>query len=293
MIDIDKASDFMQSHARVIDRRRFELLTAGGDPDGAVAALAGYANPDGGFGWALEPDLRAAGSQPAGALHAFEVLEEIAPATSPLAVRLCDWLESVSLADGGLPFALPGAAGPGSAPWWASADHSRSSLHITSAVCGIAHCVARHDPAVAGHVWLARATAFCLREIAALERPPFAIALRFVLLFLDAVHDQSDDAARELERLGAWIPKSGAIPVVGGAEGEQIRPLDLSPEPGRPLRALLDPEVIAADTRRLAGEQQDDGGWDVDWSPSSPAAVLEWRGYATVGAVTILTAEHG
>jgi hypothetical protein len=291
MIDIDKASDFMQTHARVIDRRRFEHLTAGGDPAGAVAALAAYANPDGGFGWALEPDLRAAGSQPAGALHAFEVLEEIAPVTSPLAVRLCDWLESVSLADGGLPFALPGAAGPGSAPWWAGADHSRSSLHITSAVCGNAHRVARHDPGVAGHAWLARATAFCLREIGALERPPFAIALRFVLLFLDAVHDQSDGAARELERLGAWIPKSGAIPVVGGAEGERIRPLDLSPEPGRPLRALLDPDVIAADTRRLAGEQLDDGGWDVDWSPSSPAAVLEWRGYATVRAVTILAGE--
>ena len=135
MIDIDKASDFMQTHARVIDRRRFELLTAGGDPDGAVAALAGYANPDGGFGWALEPDLRAAGSQPAGALHAFEVLEEIAPATSPLAVRLCDWLESVSLADGGLPFAVPGAAGPGSAPWWAGADHS-TSRRSRGARCG-------------------------------------------------------------------------------------------------------------------------------------------------------------
>lgn len=91
----------MDMHARRIDRRRFDLLFGDGDPEAAIAALAGYANPDGGFGWALEPDLRSASSQPVGAVHAFEVLEEIAPSTSPLAARLCDWLESVSLPDGG------------------------------------------------------------------------------------------------------------------------------------------------------------------------------------------------
>jgi hypothetical protein len=293
MIDIERTSEFMQTHARQLDRRRFELVTGEGYPDAAVAALNAYANPDGGYGWALEPDLRDPGSQPGGALHAFEVFDEIAPATSPFAATLCDWLESVSLDDGGMPFALPGAGGPGTAPWWAGADHSRSSLHITSAVCGMAHRVARHDPAVAGHAWLARATEFCLREIAELDRSPFAIELMFVLRFLDAIHDTSADAARELERLGERIPESGAVPVAGGAEGEQIRPLDFSPEPGRPLRALFDPDVIAADLDRLAAERKDDGGWDVDWNPSSPAAALEWRGYATVRAVTILTANPG
>jgi hypothetical protein len=68
-----------------------------------------------------------------GVLNAFEVLEEVAPSTSPLAARLSDWLDGVSLANGGLPFALPGTDGPGSAPPWTGVDHSRSSLHITSA----------------------------------------------------------------------------------------------------------------------------------------------------------------
>jgi hypothetical protein len=293
MIDIEKASDFMQTHARLLDRRRFELVTGDGGAEGALAALAAHGNADGGFGWALEPDLRDPGSQPGAALHAFEVFAEVAPATNPRAARLCDWLESVSLADGGLPFALPGAGGPGTAPWWARADPSRSSLHITSAVSGMAHRVARHDPVVAGHAWLERATDFCMREIVALERSPFAIELHFVLDFLDAVHDRRADAARELRRAAAWIPESGAMPVAGGVEGEQIRPLDFSPEAGRPLRALLDPKIIAADLERLAGEQHEDGGWDVDWHPSSPVAALEWRGYVTVRAVSILTANPG
>ena len=48
-----------------------------------LAALDGHRNPDGGYGWGLEADLRSPESQPGAALHAFEVFEEIAPATSP------------------------------------------------------------------------------------------------------------------------------------------------------------------------------------------------------------------
>jgi len=47
------ATDFMATHARVLDRRRFELLQGGTDPSGALAALDGYRNADGGYGWGL------------------------------------------------------------------------------------------------------------------------------------------------------------------------------------------------------------------------------------------------
>ena len=114
----------MDTHARLLDRRRFELLFGDGDPEGVLAALADYANADGGFGWALHPDLPSASSQPVGVLNAFEVLEEVAPSTSPLAARLSDWLDGVSLANGGLPFALPGTDGPGSATDYCQQDKS-------------------------------------------------------------------------------------------------------------------------------------------------------------------------
>lgn len=38
----------------------------------------------------------------------------------------------------------------------------------------------------------------------------------------------------------------------------------------------------------MAGLQQDDGGWTVDFAEVSPAGVLEWRGYETVSAIGIL-----
>jgi hypothetical protein len=288
-IDLPAARDFMATHARVLDRRRFELLD-GADPAGVLAALDGYRNPDGGYGWGLEADLRSPESQPGAAHHAFEVFEEIAPATASRAGALCDWLDAVALPDGGVPMALPLGTTAGSAPWWAGADPSASSLQITSVAAAHAHRVAAHDPAVAAHPWLERATRFCLDAIAGLGEAPGAYVLAFSIRFLDSVHDRSPEAPALLRRLAAFVPDDGRIRVQGGAEDEVLHPLDIAPEPGRPARTLFADDVIAADVERLAGLQQDDGGWVVDFRSASPAGELEWRGYATVEAVRVLRA---
>jgi hypothetical protein len=286
--DLSAAADFMAAHARVLDRRRFELLNGETDPSGVLAALDGYGNPDGGYGWGLEPDLRSPESQPGAAHHAFEVFEEIAPATAPHAAALCDWLESVTLADGGLPMALPLGMAAGSAPWWRGADPSESSLQITALAAGAAHRVAAHDPAVAAHPWLERATRHCLDAIEAIEERPFAYVLAFAVRLLDAIHESHPETAALLERLGGYIPDDGQIRVSGGTEEEVLRPLDVAPHKDRPARGLYAPEVISADLERLAALQQEDGGWVVDFVPSSPAGSLDWRGYVTVRAVDIL-----
>jgi hypothetical protein len=287
-IDLSAANDFMAAHARVLDRRRLELLNGEADPSAALAALDGYRNPDGGYGWGLEPDLRAPESQPGAAHHAFEVFEEIAPVTAPQAAALCDWLDSISLADGGLPMALPLSMAAGSAPWWNTADPSVSSLQITAVTAAAAQRVAPHDPDVAAHPWLERATRYCLTAIEAVQDAPFAYVLAFSLRFLDAVHDSRPEAPGLLRRLGAYIPDDGLIRVTGGAEGEMLRPLDVAPFPNRPIRDLFSDDLISADLERLAGLQQEDGGWIVDFSSASPAGSLDWRGYSTVRAIDIL-----
>jgi hypothetical protein len=152
------ARSFLTAHARVLDRRRFELLFRDGDPGSVLDALRAYRNPDGGFSHGLEPDLRAPESQPAAAFHAFEVLGDLAGVIAPEALELCDWLESVSLPDGGLSFALPIEDPSGCAPFWAEGDSEVFSLQITTIVVAHAARVAEHDPAVAGHPWVAAAT---------------------------------------------------------------------------------------------------------------------------------------
>lgn len=292
-IDVPAAVAFVTTHGRLLDRRRLDVVLGGDDRDGLLAALEGYRNADGGYGWGLEPDLRCVESQPAGAMHAFEVLAEAAPRTTPRAVELCDWLAANSRPDGGLPFALAYADAAGCAPWWRDPDTTTSSLQTTAQVAANAHLVARHDRAVADHPWLARSTRWCLGAIASLDAEPHAYELLFAVRFLDAVAPLEPDAGPLLDRLARYVPADGIVPVAGGTETEALRPLDLARSPGAAARRLFADHVVAAELRRLAAAQQPDGGWTVAFVSSSPAAALEWRAYATVGAVAVLRRDWG
>ncbi|MFF0312134.1 hypothetical protein ACFYSC_32255 [Streptosporangium sp. NPDC004379] len=289
-INLGRARAFMASHARVLDRQRFEAITTGSDAarQAVIHGLDAYRNPDGGYGWGLEPDLRAPESQPGGAQHALEALADAGPATSPHTAALLDWLGSVALPDGGLPFALPISDPSACAPFWVQADPSEPSLQITAAVATQAYRAARWDEAVRDHPWLATATRYCFDAIRGIDEAPFAYVLSFALQFLDIAADTHPEARDLLDRLGRFVPKNGAFAVAGGAEGETLHPLDYAPEPGRSIRGLLDPEAVSDDLDRLELGQRQDGGWVVDFTSHSTAASLEWRGYATVGAVTVL-----
>ncbi len=283
-----RAASFMTTHARLLDRRRFELVCDKADALDVLRALDGYRNADGGYGSGLEPDLRSPESQPAGALHALEVFAEVCPLTTARAAEVCNWLASTTRDDGGLPFALPVTDPAGSASFWVDADQTTSSLHITAAVCSMAHRVARYDAAVRDHPWLERATRFCLEAIGRISSTPHAIELMYVLHFLDVLTDTLPETTNTLHRVATYLPRNGSMRVAGGLDNELLHPLDFSPLPDRPLRAILGADAINADLKRWQDAQQPDGGWLVDFASASPIAALEWRGYATVRAATLL-----
>ena len=287
-VDLAAAADFLAGSARVLDRRRFDLLFGDGTVEPVLAAVDGYRNADGGYGWGLEPDLRSRTSQPGGALHAFEVFADVGAAASDRAVGLGDWLTSATLPDGGLPFALPVPDPAACAPFWAGADATTSSLQITAIVAGAAHRAAARIPALAAHPWLARATGHCLTAIRGLNTAPHPMELAFAVQFLDDAARAGIEAGDAAHRLRSYVPENGLLHVTGGAEDEYMRPLDFSPLPGGPARAFLGAEVVDADLRRLAGQQQPDGGWRVDFDSYSPAATLEWRGHRTIHALCLL-----
>ncbi len=289
-VDLDAARSFMATHARPLDRRRFALAVDGGQAWEVLAALDSYRNPDGGYGWGIEPDLRARTSQPAGAMHAFEAMRECAPATTAHARALCDWLSSASLPGGGLPFARPVDDAAGCAPFWVAADPTEPSLQITCAVAAYAHEVARHDRAVAAHPWLAAATASCMDALVGQAPPSFALEVLYAVRFLDAASATVPGAEDELARIVATLPAGGRLHVTGGADDEFIGPLDLAPWPGTPARELLPAPGVEAELEAVAAAQRPDGGWDATWVSHSPAAQLEWRGYLTVRAVRLLIA---
>src|SRR4051794_4137285 len=155
MPDLAAAAQFVHSHGRLLERRRYEHRY-GATPDaGAVLrAVEAYKNADGGFGL-MEPDLRTPASQPSAVLYAFEVLEEIGQAPPELTRPALDWLTTVTNDDGGIAFALPSAAGYPPAPGGAPQPAPPSSLLMTAAVAAVAYRLDLGD-----HPWLTKATAY-------------------------------------------------------------------------------------------------------------------------------------
>lgn len=110
--DFDAAAEFMATRARVLDRRVFQRLFQGGAPEPVRDAVAAYRNDDGGFGHALEPDLRAAASQPAAVEMALRIMDAADAWDEHLVRDAIDWLVTIAPAEGGAPFGLPTLSGP-------------------------------------------------------------------------------------------------------------------------------------------------------------------------------------
>lgn len=274
VVDVAAARRFVQLSGRLLDRRRLAHLLDGGPPGPVVAAVAAYANPDGGYAGVLEPDVRTLSSQPIAALSAFDVLAEVGAPAPPAALG---WLASVTNPDGGIPFHLPAADDAPQAPWMQPAE--TSSLHMTAAVTAAALRVGVRGP------WADAALAFCRTAVARSER----LSAHELLYALDLLDTAGDLAT--LERLHRQVPAHGRLPVQGGADDEALGPLDLAPRPGSAVRGLLDAGVVDAAVTALAGAQLPDGGWDVDWQVWSPAAHVEWRARLTVEALATLRRE--
>lgn len=187
-----------------------------------------------------------------------------------------------------MPFSLPYSDTVGSAPHWAGADATASSLQMTTQLAAQAHRLARQRTDLAGHPWLAAATAYCPDAIDRMVEAPHAHELMFMVRFLDAVAEHTPRAHQLLDRLSQFMIVNDPTPVAGGAQDEVLYPLDFTPYADAPSRALFDVDAVEADLDRLTRQQQRDGGWVVTFTPYSPAAALEWRGYATVQAVAVL-----
>jgi hypothetical protein len=278
MPDLDAAERFLAAHARVLDRRRFERLFRDAEASAVRDAVAAYANPDGGFGHALEPDGRSPGSQPAAMQMALRVLDEADAWDDGLVARACDWLERSAPPEGGALFVDAPLDGWPHAPWWVPSEGM--SPATTGPIAG-----ALHARGVA-HPWLERATHALWSRVESFSEGG-AYDVRGALAFLQHVPDH-DRAHAALEALAPHVERLATLDP--DAPGEVHGPLDFAPRPDSLARALFDDDVIEAHLDALAAGQRDDGGWAFNWAAWSPAAEAEWRGVLTVDALVGLRA---
>lgn len=269
-VRVHSAIQFVYANARLLDRRRLEHLTGAADADAVLGALAPYLNSDGGFGHALEPDMRAPGNEPSATMLALETILELGVTTHPMIDAAADWIASAASPEGTLPQLSATAAGYPHAPFLSPGGPT----FLTFALAGALWRTEVRSS------WLERATEWCFRELEN-DEDPFAYTVVFGLRFLDAAPD-ADRALTIIDRLRPLLDDDGCMPVAGGIEGERVTPLDLSSLPGSRSRAMFSDEQIADDLNRLEEEQLDDGGWDFDFLHWSPGQANDWRGSYTV-----------
>jgi hypothetical protein len=289
--DFDAAVAFIAASARVIDQRRFERLFQEGPAAPVRDAVAAYRNEDGGFGYALEPDGRAPGSQPAAVEMALRIMNETDAWDEDLVRGACDWLAAIAPAEGGAAFVEPAIAGWPHAPWWVPEDGHPSSLVATGLIAGTLHTRG------VSHPWLDGATTVMWNRIDKLGAVHGGLAtdgaaayeMFGVLGFLQHVPDR--DRAREVfGRVGPLILERKLVEFDPDAAGEVHGVLDFAPEPDSLARTLFDDATVNAHLDHLAGAQLEDGGWTFNWPAWSPAAERDWRGFLTVDALRLLRA---
>lgn len=320
-VDLAAAESFLRREGRLLEVRRFERAFGGGGGRDVSSALAAYRNADGGWAGLLEPDLRTTVSQPQSAELALRVFDELGAVPADVAAGLCDWLQTVSGADGGVPFTHPSARAHPAAPHWHHADGETSSLNPTAALVGLLH---RHG---VEHPWLDRATGFCWDAsgvggngtgAGGSDAPDGAVAgdgasatgvegaasatgvealdlysVRAALWLLDPAVPDAPHPDLLRERLAVGVREHVALDpalTAPGAPGHHIGPLEVAPFPGDPGRAFLPDDAVEVALDALASRQEPDGGWAVNFDPVSTAATVEWRGWATLQALLVLRA---
>src|SRR5687768_13485136 len=92
-VSLDKARDFVYQHGVLWERALFAYLFEGGSRERALGCLASYQNEDGGWGHALEHDVRAPVSNAMTTEHALALMREFNLADSALLAATAAWCE--------------------------------------------------------------------------------------------------------------------------------------------------------------------------------------------------------
>ncbi|MFI8293901.1 hypothetical protein ACIGBL_32680 [Streptomyces sp. NPDC085614] len=290
-----RAEHFVWLTARVLEQRRFAYHFLRGGAEPVEVALAAYLNEDGGYGHALEPDLRGPVSQPLHTGHALRVLDSIGRCGGLRVERICRYLTESSTHEGALPAVHPSQCGYPAAPFVPVVDDPPAALLSTAPVVGLLH---RNQ---VWHAWLFRATEFCWAAVESLEKShPYEVEA--AVAFLDGVPDRSRAQAAG-DRLGRMVREQGLavldpdrlddFPVAPGyAPGEHHYPYDYARVPDSLARRWFTDEEMRRSLDHLAAAQEEDGGWPVAWRQWAPGTALEARPIVTIEALRTLRA-HG
>lgn len=284
------ARNFLLNQARPLEAARFRFHFEHGTAEAVLAALTAFQNSDGGFGHALEPDLRTPASSALATSVALQILAEVhAPAAHPLVQGAIAYLlASYDAMTQRWCMIPPEAESAPRAFWWPAEGLEERFNHFwlnpRAELVGALWRFA--DPVRIP--WLESVTADVIDKFETSNAPLGDNELLCLLRLVEAPPPEFL-RARLNERLHSAVMETVCTAPERWHE-YVLRPLSVAPSPDSPHAALL-ADSIQANLDFLLDTQGDDGAWAPTWSwvaldeAAWSKAEQEWKGILTLEAL--------
>ncbi len=296
------ARKYILTYGRALDQARFVYHFESGDSDAVIRALAAFQNDDGGFGRALEPDVRTPASSAIATATGLAILREVGAAPDePLVTGAVGYLlDTYDAAEQVWPIVPPAVEDAPHAPWWNYAESAtsfggfrinpRASLlgHLYHFAAGreqVASVLASAGPSLLNHVQgiadddLGMHDLLALLELVEADNVPEAIRRPLV------------DKLRRVTRNAVETDPTRWAEYT-------LQPLQVAPAPDALLAPAVDRRAIEANLDMVVESQAADGSWDLPWSwdfvdaAAWAQAERDWKGFHAVNRLRVLVA-HG
>lgn len=287
---LEQARKFIYSSARLLDRMRFAYHFENGSKEQVLNALRPYQNADGGFGNALEPDMRCPQSQPVTTEMALMVFKEVEGWDSDIMDGVLSYLKGITLDNGGFPRATTKVNDYPHAPWWTTEQDGIPSLNPTGSIIGmLLGQRARTD--FLNEDWFAKNISFLWNCLEDSVPGDFHDAAQWMSFLGNVEGLEADDRGSKNRRvLDEWLAGPNGIEKNPHAEGYVHKVLDYAPSPDSYASKLIQSEELNLHLDWMIGNQLEDGGWDISFPAVSTAGHQEWRGWLTVENLKTLKA---
>ncbi len=288
-----RAARFLTEGARTLEAARFRHAFEGAPAEAAVEALGAYQNADGGYGRALDPDVRTPSSAALVTAQALLRLAELgAPDDHPQVRAACAYLERTRDPERWTWRIVPEDVDAYPHPsWWGSAglEERFGDFLVNPRSEVVAGLLAFED--VVDEGWLAEVAEDTVRAVETRELDMHELLAALALLEAPGLPVGSRARARAAceqaaERLVATDP--------GTWSGYVLQPVEVAPRPDSPLHHMFSGSV-QANLDVLIERQGEDGAWSPTWRWDSYAeawqeARREWQGVLTLRTLESLRA---
>jgi hypothetical protein len=279
-MNFDKAANFIWQHGRLLERRIFDYVFQNGSKNNILTALKAYQNDDGGFGSAIEPDLRSPNSQPLFTEFALRVLYDCNIKDIEITEKACHFIAKHADFKKGIPTIFPSSIHYPRANHWNNPSSTDPSFSRFTGLVGLLKWQGLEHP------WLDEAVERCLKDIEAKSYDDAHTILTAFCLIESS--PQSDYIKGLYDKLSKELFAANFFKLDEGSQGYGLTPLEFAPSSTSYCRSLFTEEVIKKHLQVLESQQNEDGGWPIEWDPPGETAKFEWRAHKTLKTLVTL-----